>query len=150
MPALRTKAEVQEYIESSVSKVPGGCWEWQKSLDSKGYGILHWNRPKMIRLRLAHRVSYVVFKGEPGSLCVLHQCDNPACVNPEHLFLGTKIENNKDRHIKGRSVAHKLTEAKALEVRRLVAGGMVQKDVAAQFGISQSMVSMIVTGKWWK
>lgn len=83
-----------------------GCWVWQGKTQKFGYGIL-WH-PMFPKETLAHRVSYLlntktIFR-LPSTLCVLHRCDNPPCVNPDHLFIGTRKDNNEDRHKKGRDV----------------------------------------------
>lgn len=88
----------------NIKKDKNGCWVWQKSLSKKGYGNLYFNRKTL----KAHRESYRLFNGEfDNKLHVLHKCDNPSCVNPEHLFLGTNLDNVEDRVKKGRS-ANKL------------------------------------------
>lgn len=88
----------------SGKKTPKGCIEWQGQRTHKGYGILKvWKENVLIR-DLAHRVKWKLKYGYiPGSICVLHKCDNPSCINLRHLFLGTKGDNNSDRHNKGRS-----------------------------------------------
>jgi len=76
-----------------------GCWEWTKYLNEFGYGRMRFNGKK----ELSHRVSYTVFvEPIPDGLLVLHTCDNPRCVNPEHLFLGTDKDNFEDAVAKGR------------------------------------------------
>jgi hypothetical protein len=76
-----------------------GCWEWDAMRDRKGYGILM-SGPKRLR---AHRISYEIHFGPiPDGLFILHRCDNPPCVNPAHLFLGTLADNNRDKTAKGR------------------------------------------------
>jgi hypothetical protein len=89
---------------SKVEKVQSGCWLWKASKRNKGYGAFTWhgNSGELVQ-GLAHRFSYELhFKEIPKGICVLHRCDVPSCVNPEHLFLGTKQENNDDMCKKGR------------------------------------------------
>ena len=86
-----------------------GCWEWKRSKTKFGYGQFTVNKIHI----LAHRMAYAIFYGEvPTSLCVLHRCDNPSCVNPEHLFLGTYLDNNRDMSLKRRSVNARKTHCK--------------------------------------
>ena len=89
-----------------------GCWEWTGHRDRKGYGSA-WDGETMTR---AHRVAYLVFVGEiPGGLFVLHRCDNPPCCNPEHLFLGTHLDNMEDMRNKGRSIKRQRQTRNATE-----------------------------------
>lgn len=76
-----------------------GCWTWDGPTDDYGYGRFKHNN-KNYR---SHRISYEIHYGPLNDLCVLHKCDNPSCVNPSHLWAGDRIENNADRHAKGRS-----------------------------------------------
>ena len=133
---------------------PDQCWEWTGWKDDAGYGLLK-IRGKRHR---AHRLSYEDATGTaPGLMFVCHRCDNPSCVNPAHLFLGTNAENLADRDRKGRqsrsigeaSYWARLTFDEVAELRQLRAEGWRQVDLAARYGVSQPAVSMICSGKRW-
>jgi hypothetical protein len=90
--------QMRQRFESRFTKGPG-CWEWLGKGDKDGYGKFCVKRATY----RAHRISWILFNGgDPGDLCVLHRCDNPRCVRPDHLFLGTPGDNNADRDAKGR------------------------------------------------
>ena len=94
---------LEERLDRSSKKV-GDCIEWTGYKDRQGYGTLKWHG----RMVKAHRMAYLCkVQGFPDSLCVLHRCDNPSCINPEHLFLGTPKDNNLDKINKGRNPNHK-------------------------------------------
>lgn len=156
------ESELLEKFMSSVYPEPNtGCWLWGGLSTADGYGVF---KPKIIKDILktptAHRVSYLFFKGDfEKSLCVLHSCDNPACVNPDHLWLGTQIENIRDRTVKGRSARqgprgerapmsvlkkHQIPEILSLK------GKVRQLEIAKQFGVSQSTIHHVLSGKTWK
>lgn len=80
-----------------------GCWNWTKGKDDDGYGVFSWQG----NLIKAHRFSWELYhrRSVPDGLCVLHTCDNPSCVRPTHLFVGTQADNGKDRDQKGRGLA---------------------------------------------
>lgn len=130
------------------------CWIWQGGTKSGGYGIF-WNGN---RLEGAHQFSYRLSNGSiPEGLFVCHQCDNPACVNPKHLFLGTNQDNVDDCVAKGRHAygekqpTHKLTLGDVHEIRQLWSlGEMTQLELATQFGVSRSNISFVVGRKTWK
>lgn len=89
-----------ERFWSKVDKIgPNDCWEWQAYKDINGYGQFWHNR----KIKYAHRTAWELTNGPIlNRLCVLHHCDNPGCVNPSHLFLGTRADNAIDRDKKGR------------------------------------------------
>jgi hypothetical protein len=138
------------------------CWMWLDSLIVSGYGLFYegklGNPP--YKQWLAHRFSWALHYGPiPLGMCACHRCDTPACVNPEHLFLGTVGDNNADRHAKGRSShamgrpgeknAHaKLTDAAALYIKYVE--GYTQYELAEEFGVNQATISYIRSGRTWK
>lgn len=78
---------------NNINKNENGCWEWRRSINARGYGQINFKR----KPKETHRVSYMTFKGEiPAGFCVLHTCDNRKCINPDHLYIGTKKDNARD------------------------------------------------------
>jgi hypothetical protein len=137
------------------------CWPWLGALTGDGYGYLgatpaSVKGPKIPSLA-APRAAWKIATGEdvPRSISVCHTCDNPLCVNPAHLFLGTQVDNNNDRIAKGRNSrmpgqsnpAAKLTPAQVVEIRnRYAAGGVTQWGLADEYGVKQAQISRIVRG----
>jgi hypothetical protein len=136
----------------------GPCWEWTGRLGSNGYGLISVRLGK--RKYVSGIVTRVVWELVHGSIStsldVCHHCDNRACVNPSHLFLGTRLENVRDMQAKGRGHLGerdgmaKLTEAAVRAIRvRYAAGGITQRQLAAEYGVRDPAISRIVTGKRW-
>lgn len=131
------------------------CWVYKGSSDRSGYGYFG-----ALGQHFAHRVSYVVFKGPiPEGLLVLHKCDNPPCCNPDHLWVGTQLENQadmkaKDRQAKGEDNGNSvITEETVLAIRKRFIkkrGRQTRTDLAKEFGMSRSQVSVIVSSEQWK
>ena len=94
----------QERFWAKVNKgTDAECWEWNASRNSFGYGQLTIVGPNGKRPRTTHRLSWELHVGPiPEGMCILHRCDNPPCVNPAHLFIGTKADNYRDMRAKGR------------------------------------------------
>lgn len=134
------------------------CWEWMGATNALGYGSFFVEKVGgVIRTSLAHRMGYQLEVGQiPAGALVLHSCDNPPCVNPAHLSLGTNLDNAADRESRGRggqpkgsrSGNAKLTEADIREIRDLYPF-MTQDDLAMRFGVCQTTISRIVLGKSW-
>ena len=133
-----------------IKKSENGCWIWEGAKLSNGYGKC---RDMNMKSSLAHRASYEYFVGELEPLkYVCHKCDTPSCVNPAHLFLGTPLENQQDSKKKGRAIkaSFKLNKNLVEKIReKLKSGELYQCDIAKEFSISQSMVSIINTKKGW-
>lgn len=138
------------------NKKLGRCWDWEGTTRNGGYGRLSNNRKPIA----AHRVSWIIHNGDPGNLCVLHKCDNPSCVNPNHLFLGTHGDNNADRTRKGRSARNLgesngravLTEIEVISIRKRYKRGCKVNGKAAlirEFGVSSSCIERIINLESW-
>lgn len=133
---------------------PSECWEWHGQVANTGYGRVSYGKSRRM---LAHRASYQIHRGSiPNGMVVCHKCDNPICVNPDHLFLGTQTDNMADKQQKGRqakgekSGPSKLTRSQVKEIRAQYQRGALQEDLAAQFGVVRSHISQIVNRKTWK
>lgn len=143
-------ADIDRFM-TKVKKQPNGCWEWQASKDADGYGMF-WFKHKT---QGAHRWSYWYHKGNPNKLQVCHNCDNPSCVNPNHLFLGTTQQNTNDRHIKGRSVrgskvgTSKLTEKDVYNIKYNL-NHLTLKEIADAYNVTITPIYYIRKGKTWK
>jgi len=132
------------------------CWEWQSTTGHYGYGIFRLQK----KYKYAHRLAWSFTNGKiPNELWVLYKCDNPPCVNPNHLFLGNAKDNAQDRTRKGRNSNQngelgnnsRLTNEQILEIRKTYKETLTsQEELAAKYGISQSQISNIVLGKEWK
>lgn len=138
--------------------IDGQCWIWRRTTNDQGYGTLTVGR----RSVYAHRLAYELSDGPiPHGLDVMHSCDNPKCINPSHLSVGTRSNNMADCYARGRSRipvsrmkgetngSAKLTDAAVALIRENLAAGVVQRVLAQRFGVSQSLISQIGRGVIW-
>lgn len=136
-----------------------GCWEWKMNFTRGGYGSFFY----MGKIQRAHRVSYFLHKGEiRDGFVVCHKCDNPKCVNPDHLFVGTYSDNNKDKVLKGRHAKSnpkiagilnkisKLTDDDVVKIRNLASSGISKAEIGRIFNIRDSHVCKIVSRQSWR
>jgi len=131
---------LREQIEyESIPEPNSGCWLWTGPVINRGYG--------RINRKLAHRAAYEAFRGPiPKGQCVCHKCDNPICVNPDHLFIGTQKDNMMDKARKGRGNNTKITADTAREVRNNTG---TYREISKKFGVSIGMVHYIKRMKYW-
>ena len=142
-----TKEDVRNKLLLYSDKKENGCWVWNKSRHRQGYGNLTYEKKNL----LAHRVSWIIFKGEiEDGKKIFHICDNPPCVNPDHLFIGTQRDNIIDMFNKNRATHQKITREQANEIRLLYSKNICTIEISERFGISKSAISMIVNNKIWK
>lgn len=139
-----------------------GCWEWTAATYRGGYGHFRAFTDGKWKMIKAHRYSYSHFKGEiPKGMLVCHTCDNPKCVNPEHLFIGTHSDNMVDKINKGRSKPTRkerliknglnlLTKEVADNIRKDYADGMSYNELVKKYSTSKSQVCRIVLNQIWK
>ena len=145
------KTTFERWREKVDMKGPDDCWEWLARKDKDGYGRILGSYKKMVG---AHRYAYEHYKNNehpvPSNLCVCHHCDNPSCVNPNHLFLGTRIDNAQDCLNKGRNFKpkpKKHTDEEVVKIRADYVSGLTQAKVAALNNTTRWTVSRIVHHK---
>lgn len=120
-------------------------WQWRGSKGKDGYGRMKFYD----HIVDAHRISYTIHNGEiPEGICVLHSCDDPGCVNPEHLHLGTQFDNAMEKIERGRVKGLRVNQV--LEIRKRHKEGVNQRTLAKEFGVNFRTISSIITGVNWK
>jgi hypothetical protein len=160
-PPVEITDALRHRFWSKVRPAANGCWEWQASFGSHGYGQLTVGSKTdgTKRPELAHRISYMLVHGEPlGAWHVLHSCDNRRCVKPGHLSLGTHADNMADalakgRTQRGRGESHsqaRLTEPDVLAIRERHGAGERVASLSREYGLTPSGVQGIVERRTWK
>lgn len=133
------KTPVLEFFKNINYEPNTGCWIWGGAMGKTGYGTMIYN----FKATRAHRIAYQIYKGliTDPKMNVLHKCDVRCCVNPDHLFLGTQLENMKDRNVKGRTAKGsnasnaKLTEIGVIVIREASKNGHRNIDIANYFKV---------------
>lgn len=153
MPLGRPALPMPERFWSRLERTEG-CWLWKGTRNGAGYGLFMVERR---RCTGAHRMAWELTNGLiPAGLLVLHKCDNPPCCNPNHLFLGTYLDNTKDMQTKERGHSgpnefrprvRKLTVADVHSIRHLFGLGHSMKSIAKQFNIAPHYASRVARGK---
>lgn len=152
-PKRKDKIEV---FNSRIYPEPNtGCWLYLGCYSKEGYGRL--DAEYYNGFRSSHRFSYFIHNGDfDRSLCVMHTCDNPTCVNPDHLRLGTNDDNMADMVSKGRAtrgtrnVKAKLNESDVIKIRELNASGVSRKDIRGMFPVGKTQIAYVIKGINWK
>ena len=169
----RSPAPLSSRFKSKIdrSSGPDGCWPWTGAINSHGYGTIRRGPPEFTSVG-AHVVAWELANGPVGPLCVLHSCDNRRCVNPSHLFLGTKGENNADRDAKGRTASGdrssrrtapdsfdrrsgyvpantKLRPEDIPTIRAMAGGGKTYAEIGRLFGVNYHTISSAVKRHTW-
>jgi len=146
-----------------VGKVKVGdvneCWEWMASKDRKGYGELNVEG----KTTKAHRISFSLILEDPKDKQVCHTCDNPSCVNPNHLFLGTNEDNHKDKVAKGRQARgpghglsaekhpnSKLSNQQVKEIRQKLLNGISGVSLAKEYSVTKTTITYIKKNKTYR
>jgi hypothetical protein len=136
----------------------GSCWLWLGTRDKDGYG--KYGARSITNEILAHRIAWTLTRGEiPSDMLVCHSCDNPPCINPEHLFLGSPLDNTRDMDKKGRRKSHgprgerawtsKLNAASVLEIRQKRADGALLTALAHEYNVTTQTIWQITSGRAW-
>jgi HNH endonuclease len=162
---IRYHERLAERFWAKVDKGPhpGGCWVWTGARDASGYGSIGVAEPRGYRPLRAPRIAYLLTHGAVrDDLDMCHTCDNPLCVNPAHLWQGTRRENLADMDAKGRRRTRwlprpgerngmaRLTAEQVREIRTRVARGEKQNALAAEYGVPKQTINNVVLRHSWK
>lgn len=158
MPSILSKRHIKRFWEKVIVGDENSCWIWVGSLyRSGGYGRISFNSKTEKGIYRASRVSYFLRNGiDPAEKLVCHKCDNPICVNPNHLFLGTPTDNILDRESKGRGSKNentnrnKLTKSNIPDIIMMYVDKKMSKDnIAAFFRVSKHTINHVLWGNTW-
>jgi hypothetical protein len=150
-----TKGEVERFHTKYVKSEVDDCWEWKAALYERGYGMFCLRRGNR-KTFLAHRIAWIIHNSQdipPGHM-ICHRCDNPVCVNPNHLYCGTGYTNNQDTINRGRGNRKqgsqcswsKLDEKMVIEILK---SQLPNRHFAFKYGVDASLISQIRSGRRW-
>lgn len=146
--------ELMDRFDAKISKDVSGCWLWTGAKSKAGYGQIRATRKRLTLY--AHRVAVERWKGQvPDGMEVCHSCDVRNCVNPDHMFFGTRADNlrdmrKKDRHIRGERTCNAvLRDAAVREIRRK-AGRVSNRSIAVSLGVCHTTIDRVVNRETWK
>lgn len=148
------RPSLKQRFDALYDKSNSGCWLWKGAKTKSGYGLIWITEDKCNRL--AHRVSYALHNGvDPDALDVCHHCDTPLCVNPEHLFVGTRKDNildcvAKQRNAFGTKNGHSILTDEIVAFIHSLDGLESQKEIAKRYDVNPSVISRIMSGKAWR
>jgi len=146
-PAIPMKEKI---LRGAIPVTESGCWLWGNGVNHRGYGKTSMGRKTIA----AHRAAYEAFVGSiPDGMSVLHRCDVPSCVNPDHLFLGSQADNIKDKVAKKRQASgerHGMSKLSEDAARAIKFGAASARQAADEHGVSACMVRQIRSGLYWK
>lgn len=160
---IYTKIPIEErFWKKVIKKTTFECWEWNAAKNPNGYGLIGLGSKKDGLIK-AHRASWIIkFGNIPNNMCVLHKCDNPKCVNPEHLFLGNQLDNvcdciSKKRHSQPpvrfgeKNNKSKLSKADVIEIKKIFnSSNISQRKFAKKYNVSHGTIGAILRNKTWK
>lgn len=149
-----------ERFRTKYEVMPSGCWEWRAacfvSRGQKQYGAFWWKEANQ-NIHASRAAWLLMCSPIPSGLMVLHHCDNPPCVNPDHLYLGTNLDNKRDMVQRDRASCGeqrhnaKLTAQNVRTIRELYrSGAATQVFLAKRFAVRQTTISRIVRGEQWR
>ncbi len=152
--ATPIKNRILKYVSNVNSN---DCWVWKKYLDKDGYGQIFTIENGIRKRKRSNRAAYEVFIGEiPDGMHVLHKCDNRACCNPDHFFLGTQEDNMADKVNKNRQLfgeihpLSRIDESMVMEIHRKYNIGYTQQRLSEEYNVSRQHIGNIISGKRWK
>lgn len=154
-PTLRAHEYEKKFWSLVDRRSDGECWNWLGYYIKDGYGRIKIHGKNI----LAHRLAYTLTYGKiPDGMLVCHTCDNRACINPSHLFIGTDLDNSRDMYSKGREVIlvgedqgnSKLTSYQVMLIRQLVDSGSSYAELGRRFNVNETTIGNIAKRKTWK